>query len=264
MKHIASNAEPTDSGDDGTVPSKRFLISPLEAVLIVVGVYFVATFVGQFMVSVVPLFAGWSPQQVSTWLSSSPYAQFVYILLVDAVTVGLLIFFIRARRVSLTAFGLIRPRIRDFGVTILAYPPYFVMNAAATLAATWVFHLDINQRQQTGFENATSGMALAVTFVSLVILPPLIEEFVMRGFLFTSLKKGMDVKIAAVITSVLFAVAHLQLGNGVPALWLAALDTFILSLVLCYLRHKTGSLWAGIGLHMLKNGIAFAVLFVIH
>jgi membrane protease YdiL (CAAX protease family) len=43
----------------------------------------------------------------------------------------------------------------------------------------------------------------------------------------------------------------------------AALDTFTLSLVLCYLRQKTDSLWPGIMLHALKNGLAFMSLFLI-
>ena len=57
--------------------------------------------------------------------------------------------------------------------------------------------------------------------------------------------------------------AHLAEGGAAGPLWIGFIDTFILSLVLCYLRVKTGSLWAGITLHALKNGIAFVALFVI-
>jgi hypothetical protein len=85
----------------------------------------------------------------------------------------------------------------------------------------------------------------------------------MRGFLFSSLKRGMTVVVAAIVTSSIFAIAHLQFGSDAPLLWLAAIDTFVLSLVLCYLRQKTGSLWPCIGLHMIKNGLAFTVLFLI-
>ena len=42
------------------------------------------------------------------------------------------------------------------------------------------------------------------------------------------------------------------------------LDTFILSLVLIYLREKTGGLWASITLHAFKNGVAFVALFALH
>jgi len=53
-------------------------------------------------------------------------------------------------------------------------------------------------------------------------------------------------------------------GSGEPLLWIAALDTFILSFVLIYLKEKTGSLWPPIGLHMLKNSLAFISIFILH
>ena len=67
---------------------------------------------------------------------------------------------------------------------------------------------------------------------------------------------------AAIITSLMFAVGHLQFGSGAPLLWVAALDTFVLSLVLCYIREKTDSLWPGIFIHAIKNALAFSVLFL--
>jgi len=96
------------------------------------------------------------------------------------------------------------------------------------------------------------------------VLPPLVEETVFRGFVFAGLRNKLKFVWAALATSALFASAHLQIGNGQPLLWVAALDTFTLSLVLCYLREKTDSLWPGILLHALKNGIAFLSLFVLH
>jgi membrane protease YdiL (CAAX protease family) len=52
-------------------------------------------------------------------------------------------------------------------------------------------------------------------------------------------------------------------GGAAGPLWIGAVDTFTLSLVLVSLREITGNLWAGISLHAAKNGIAFILLFVI-
>jgi membrane protease YdiL (CAAX protease family) len=95
------------------------------------------------------------------------------------------------------------------------------------------------------------------------VLPPIVEETVFRGFIFTGLRGKLKFVWAAVLTSLLFATAHLEFGSGKPLLWVAGLDTFTLSLALCYLREKTGSLWPGILLHALKNGVAFLSLFVL-
>ncbi|MEJ0073120.1 MAG: CPBP family glutamic-type intramembrane protease [Candidatus Saccharibacteria bacterium] len=43
---------------------------------------------------------------------------------------------------------------------------------------------------------------------------------------------------------------------------MGAIDTFTLSVVLCYIREKTGTLWSGVLIHALKNGIAFLSLYI--
>lgn len=85
-----------------------------------------------------------------------------------------------------------------------------------------------------------------------------------RGFLYTTLKKALKPIWAVLLTSALFAAAHLSEGGSSGLLWIGALDTFVLSLVLIYLREKTGGLWASITLHAIKNGIAFVTLFLLH
>lgn len=75
-------------------------------------------------------------------------------------------------------------------------------------------------------------------------------------------KKGLRVLPAAIVTSLIFAVGHLAESSQGP-LYVAAIDTFVLSLVLIYLREKTGRLWASIGLHAIKNAIAFVTVFVL-
>jgi membrane protease YdiL (CAAX protease family) len=61
----------------------------------------------------------------------------------------------------------------------------------------------------------------------------------------------------------LFASAHLDEGGSAGPLYVGAVDTFILSLSLIYLREKTNNLWASMTLHACKNGFAFVALFII-
>ena len=141
------------------------------------------------------------------------------------------------------------------------FAAYFVLYIVGlVIAKALVPSLNLEQEQEIGFSTNTQGAALLPVFISLVILPPITEEIVARGFLFGGLRTKLPFAVAATITSVLFAAAHLgEASEGL--LWIAAVDTFILSLVLCYLREKTGSLWPSIGVHALKNGLAFIVLF---
>jgi membrane protease YdiL (CAAX protease family) len=50
--------------------------------------------------------------------------------------------------------------------------------------------------------------------------------------------------------------------GAVHGQWNVAIDVFSLSLIMCGLREITGNIWAGALLHMLKNGLAFYILFI--
>jgi membrane protease YdiL (CAAX protease family) len=124
--------------------------------------------------------------------------------------------------------------------------------------------IDLNQKQELGFNTYTTGIGLLPIFISLVIIPPVIEEIATRGFLYTGLRTKWNVWIAGIITSVIFGAAHLQWESNAPLLWAAAIDTFILSAVLIYVREKTNSIMPAVGIHMIKNFLAFVALFIFH
>jgi membrane protease YdiL (CAAX protease family) len=112
------------------------------------------------------------------------------------------------------------------------------------------------QEQNLGFDKTgNSWWQLAVIFVSLVIVPPVAEELIMRGFLFGRLRQKLPFWPVSIIVSLVFAVAHGQVN--------VALDTFVLSMFLCNLREKTGAIWSPIIVHMLKNLLGFTLVFVV-
>ena len=251
--------------EETTQPAKhrRVGYGPIAAVLVTVGVYFASQVAVGLLVSLLPLITGWSVERLQDWLSESVGAQFITILLVEAVTLWLIWLFLQARKVSLKKIGLVRPQLRDIAYAVAGYIVYFALFIAiSALTKALIPGLDLEQEQEIGFSKATSGTALLLVFASLVVLPPVTEEIVARGFLYTGLRSKLSFANAAVITSVLFALAHLQWGSGNALLWVAALDTFVLSLILVFLREKTGSLWSPILVHLFKNGLAFTLLFI--
>lgn len=238
---------------------------PVAAVLVSIGVYGGGQFLGGLLAAGVPALQGWSEERILDWFSNSTIGQSLLMLSFATVSLLLLYAFLRQRKSGFRALGLIRPKLRDIGYALVGLGLYLPLFIAVTVGLTQLLPgLDVDQEQQIGFDNVAGTPELALVFVSLVVLPPLVEEILMRGFLYSGLRTRLKKWPAALITSVLFAIAHLQLGSDAPLLWIAALDTFILSLVLIYLRDLTGSLWASIGLHALKNGIAFLALFVFH
>ncbi len=132
---------------------------------------------------------------------------------------------------------------------------YFVLSSVLILIATQILPwFDVNEVQNTGFNQINQHFELILAFMSLVIIAPIAEEIIFRGYLYGRLKKYMPVWVAIFMTSITFGFIH--------GAWNLAIDTFALSILLCLLRESTGSIWASILLHMAKNGIAFYILFI--
>lgn len=143
----------------------------------------------------------------------------------------------------------------DIGLGILGLVPSFVLAAIFTASAVVLIPgFDVDQAQELGFSNVTVRFEYLLAFVTLVILAPLVEEIIFRGYLYGKLRQRSGPIISTILVSLVFAALHLQLN--------VAVIVFGLSLVLCTLREFTGSIWAGVILHGAKNGIAFYFLFV--
>jgi len=231
---------------------------PITTPLLVLLVYFASQVGAGLLVSLYPTLKNWTSEQGTAWLQESLSGQFIFYLLAELFVVWMVLGLIKGIKVSRAKIGLVWPKLKHALYMFGGYAVYFLVFITVASLASGI--VDGEQQQQIGFDAAVGGQ-LWLVFISLVILPPIAEEILFRGFLFTSLRQKYKFLGSAIATSVLFGIAHLQFGTGAPPLWIAAIDTFVLSMVLCYLREKTGSLGASIGLHALKNLIAFVVLF---
>lgn len=155
------------------------------------------------------------------------------------------------------------PRWRDIGLA----PVAFVAALICTGIAVYVVGLllpgvDMDTKQQVGFENITQRYEMILAFFTLVVLAPLCEEFLFRGYLYGRVRTYYNAFWAIVLTSLVFGLMHVYAGPGMPLQWNVMIATTVLALFIGGLREYTGSIWAGILVHMLKNGVAFFVLFV--
>ncbi len=250
-----------------TLPPWQKIPKPLLPFVVILGgiaIFFVAQYAASFLMSLYALIRGWNYAQANNWLTNSVTAQFFFVLIFESVIVGLLYGLFKHYNRSLKTIGLKRPKFRDGGYALIAYPVYLgIYIVAFTLVTHLLPSLNINQAQHIGFNSVHGSYQLSLTFISLVIIPPIAEELLFRGFLFEGLKKSMPVIYAGLLTSVIFAAAHLPEGGTSGPFWIGALDVFILSLVLVYLKQRTKTLWPGIFLHAIKNFVAFVSLFLL-
>lgn len=180
-------------------------------------------------------------------------ATLVYVITI-AVVIG--IPYIFRHTTNLVSLGLSRlPSWTDIGLAPVGFIVYsLVVTMAIGALLTWMPNFPIDQAQDVGFSAFGSRLDNILAFVTLVILAPFAEELLFRGYLYGKLKNRVPAVVAAIVTSLLFGLAHFQ--------WNVAIDVFILSLILCALRSLTGSIWAGVLVHVIKNSLAYYLLFV--
>lgn len=90
--------------------------------------------------------------------------------------------------------------------------------------------------------------ALILSFVSTAVLPPLIEEFALRGVVMGTLKKFGEV-FAVVVSALLFGMMHGNFDQFPYA--------FVLGLVMGFAVIKTGSLWTSVIIHAINNTVSW-------
>ncbi|MFT6863042.1 MAG: membrane protease YdiL (CAAX protease family) [Akkermansiaceae bacterium] len=100
-------------------------------------------------------------------------------------------------------------------------------------------------------ETKDVGLLVAIA-VSAVIVAPIVEEVMFRGYLYPVVKRYSDRWFAALFTGVLFGVIHYNFMS-LPML-------AFMGVVLVVLYEVTGSLWVTIGCHAAFNGTSIGVM----
>ena len=231
---------------------KRLTIFWALAITLWVGFVFFAAQIVVFLIARILINA-------VNWPINENVAQTVCMVISYALALGVLIlvakkiFSAQVTRDSLGLRGL--PTWTD----ILLSPVGYIVSLLGAVAIVYVMQLILpvvnwSETQDVGFNNVVSSMDRIITFVALVILAPLMEELIFRGYLYSRLRGKMSALPAIILVSVLFGVMHGQ--------WNVGIVVGVMSVVLCIAREMTGTIYAGILMHMIRNGIAFYMLYV--
>ena len=152
------------------------------------------------------------------------------------------------------------PTWTDLGLAPAGFIVYLIL-ASILISIFSVFpFFDPNEAQETGYHFLNSGLDRTVAFLALCVIAPIVEEIIFRGFLYGKLRGKISGKgsmvISILITSILFGILHGQ--------WNVGVSVFAMSIVLCGLREITGTIYAGIMLHIIKNTVAFILLYILN
>lgn len=150
------------------------------------------------------------------------------------------------------------PTWTDLGLAVVGFIVYFILAILlATLFSLFPFY-DASEAQDVGYNFLGSGLDRVVAFLALVIIAPIVEEIIFRGWLYGKLRAKIPGKLSlvlsALLVSVVFGILHGQ--------WNVGVNVFAMSLALCALREITGTIYSGIILHVIKNAVAFVIIYI--
>jgi len=122
------------------------------------------------------------------------------------------------------------------------------------LIAAILEHFGVNQNQAdlwAGMQGATAPQLLGV-YLATAVIAPACEETFFRGYIFTAASRTYGVVPALVLSSLVFAVAHVNLDAFLPILLIGA--------IFAVTYWKTGSLAPSMIAHFLNNTLFFVLV----
>lgn len=142
----------------------------------------------------------------------------------------------------------------DIGLAIAGFFGYLAFSAILTALFSVFPWFNLTENQPLLYSTLISPLNKVFAAIALVVFGPILEEVIYRGLIYGKLRKKHSLITSILIVSILFGFLHGQ--------WNVGVDVFALSVVACLMRETTGTIYAGIILHILKNTIAFYFLFM--
>jgi len=237
------------------------ILGVLATLFVGIFAFFGSQYLGVILILTVLLALGSERTEVVDLLSKNSLAQLVTLAVVATLTIFIIYKFLKWRKINVKKLLLLenKPTRGMLLDVVLTYGLYFLTLLVVTVLLGIFTPVNIEQSQDLGIASPESLGSKITIFIMLVVIPPIYEELLFRGYLFNMLKKHGSQILAVILTSVLFGAAHLEYNN---LNWIAAVDTLIFSGFLIYISQKHQSLYSAMLLHAIKNSVAFYVLFV--
>lgn len=143
----------------------------------------------------------------------------------------------------------------DIGLALAGFFGYLAFSAILTALFSVFPWFNLNETQPLLYSTLISPSGKILAALALVVAGPILEEVIYRGLIYGKLRKNHSLITSILTVSILFGFLHGQ--------WNVGVDVFALSVIACLMRETTGTIYAGIILHILKNAIAFYMLFIV-
>ncbi|WP_309380023.1 CPBP family intramembrane glutamic endopeptidase [Cerasicoccus frondis] len=117
------------------------------------------------------------------------------------------------------------------------------------------FNFSLERQAQVDLFTSSETSFATLSLIALaVIVAPISEELLFRGFIYRYLKGRMPMVVAMVVSAGIFSLIHFN--------WLAAAPLFLLGMILCWAYEKNANILVPICLHAVFNANTIMIIFL--
>jgi ABC-2 type transport system permease protein/sodium transport system permease protein len=128
---------------------------------------------------------------------------------------------------------------------------------AYLLFESWSLASQLSEEDKERLKSDFLAVPFWVVLLTGAVAPAIAEEFFFRGFVLSAFRSKLTAFRSVLFTSLLFGLFHVIAGSVLSIE--KFLPTIILGMAIGYVAVRTGSLFPGILLHALHNGLVFSM-----
>ncbi len=138
-------------------------------------------------------------------------------------------------------------------VWIIGFALFGLLLANYIVSFLTLFMPDFMVESYASTKGAIDNAPPLVQIMSAIVLAPAVEELIFRGIIYNRLKKMTGLMMAAVISSFMFGVFHLN--------WIQAPFAFVIGMLAVFIYEKYQTIFASILFHGLSNMFSILMMF---
>lgn len=143
------------------------------------------------------------------------------------------------------------------GVVCLSAGLWMIAFEAYLLFESWSLAAQLSDEDKQRLKTDFLAVPFWIVLLTGAVAPAIAEEFFFRGFVLSAFRSKLSGFRSVLFSSLLFGLFHVMAGSVLSIE--KFLPTIILGIAIGYVAIRTGSLWPGILLHTLHNGLLFGM-----
>jgi len=142
-------------------------------------------------------------------------------------------------------------------VLLLSLGLWMVAFEAYLMFESWSLASQLTEADKDKLKSDFLKVPFWLVLLTAAAAPAVAEEFFFRGFVLSAFRSKLAPFRSVLYTSILFGLFHVMAGSVLSLE--KFLPTIILGIAIGFVAVRTGSLWPGILLHTLHNGLIFGM-----